>query len=98
MNKLRELRDSPAFWIAFIATLILTWGNDARAEHDSFWYAFPMPQAYLYVADPLQYSLWSAHYGDQVARSPGYRPIVVAHDRSRFRRRACEVRILNAVR
>ncbi len=81
--------------IALLACLNLVFGlNVAHAEHDFFWYAYPMPQAYLYVQDPLRYALWSAYYGDSQARSPVYRPIVVTHDRGRLHRRACEIRVL----
>ncbi len=89
--------------IALLACLNLVFGlNVAHAEHDLFWYAYPMPQAYLYVQDPTRYALWSAHYGDRQARMPigypVYLPVVSTHDRGIFRRRACEVRILNALR
>jgi len=89
--------------IALLVCLNLVFGlNVAHAEHDSFWYAFPMPQAYLYVQDPLRYALWSAHYGDRQARVPVgypvYLPLVSTHDRGRFHRRACEIRILAGVR
>jgi hypothetical protein len=89
--------------IALLACLNLAFGlNVAHAEHDSFWYAYPMPEAYLYVQDPLRYTLWSATYGHRQmytpvyspARSPVYLPVVRHYDRSRFRRRACEIRIL----
>ena len=88
-----------------VALAILVWAAlipNAEAQSDAFWYAYPMPQAYLYVQDPVQYALWSAHYGDRQARVPIgypiYTPVVRHHDRSRFRRRACEVRILSALR
>jgi len=86
--------------IALLACLNLVFGlNVAHAEHDSFWYAYPMPQAYLYVQDPTRYALWSAHYGDRQARVPIgyplYLPVVSTHDRGRLRRRACEIRILS---
>jgi len=89
--------------IALLVCLNLVFGlNVAHAEHDSFWYAFPMPQAYLYVQDPLRYALWSATYGDRQARTPIgypiYMPVVSTHDRGRFHRRACEIRILAGVR
>ena len=89
--------------IALVVCLNLVFGlNVAHAEHDFFWYAFPMPQAYLYVQDPLLYRTWEATYGDRQrhtpvylpTRSPVYRPVVVRHDRSKFRRRQCEIRIL----
>lgn len=71
-----------------------------KAHDDLFWYAYPMPQAYLYVQDPVRYALWSANYGHRQAyvpaRHPVYRPAVLIHDRSRFRRRACEIRILSS--
>ncbi len=84
-------------FIAIIIAIVLL-AQDACAD-DAFWYAYPMPQAYLYVQDPVRYALWSAHYGDrQAARVPigypVYLPVVRHHDRSRFRRRACEIRIL----
>lgn len=95
--------------IALVVWLNLVFGlNVAHAEHDFFWYAYPMPESYLYVEDPLRYSLWSANYGGRqyyspaarypVYRQPVYRPVVSTHDRGRFRRRACEVRILAGVR
>ncbi len=84
-----------------MALLLVAWVPSAEAEHDSFWYAYPMPQAYLYVQDPLRYALWSATYGDRQARMPIgypiYLPVVSTHDRGRLRRRACEVRILAGV-
>ncbi len=85
--------------IALLACLNLVFGlNIAHASDDWFWYAYPMPQSYLYVQDPLRYSLWSAHYGDRQARMPigypVYLPVVSTHDRGRFQRRACEIRIL----
>ena len=88
--------------LALLACLNLAFGlNVAHAEHDLFWYAYPMPQAYLYVQDPLRYALWSATYGDRQARVPIgypiYLPVVSTHDRGRLRRRACEVRILAGV-
>ena len=89
---------SPPKFVALVALLLVAWVPNAEAEHDAFWYAFPMPQAYLYVQDPLRYALWSAHYGDRQARVPVgypiYLPVVSTHDRSRFRRRQCEIRIL----
>lgn len=85
--------------IALLACLNLVFGlNVAHAGDDFFWYAYPMPQAYLYVQDPLRYRMWEASYGyypvHMPARSPAYRPVVRTHDRSRFRRRECEIRIL----
>ena len=91
----------PPRFVALVALLLVAWVPSAEAEHDSFWYAYPMPQAYLYVQDPLRYALWSATYGDRQARMPIgypiYLPVVSTHDRGRFRRRACEVRILAGV-
>ena len=88
-------------FIAIIIAIVLL-AQDACADDDLFWYAYPMPQAYLYVQDPLRYALWSAHYGDRQAyvpaRYPVYLPVVRHHDRARFRRRACEIRILSASR
>jgi hypothetical protein len=94
--KVRKLYS--AFY-ALAALLFLLWVlPKAQADDDLFWYAYPMPQAYLYVRDPLRYALWSAHYGDRQARVPiGYPiyvPLVSTHDRSRLRRRECEIRIL----
>lgn len=83
-----------------VALAILVWAAlipNAEADDDLFWYAYPMPQAYLYVQDPLRYALWSAHYGDRQAyvpaRYPIYSSVVLHHDRSRLRRRECEIRI-----
>jgi hypothetical protein len=92
----------PPRFVALVALLLVAWFSNIRtanAEHDLFWYAYPMPQAYLYVQDPLRYSLWSAHYGGRqyhtpLARSPVYLPVMSTHDRSRWRRRECEIRIL----
>ena len=85
--------------IALLACLNLVFGlNVAHADEDFFWYAYPMPQAYLYVQDPVRYALWSAHYGDRQARVaaqyPIYLPVVATYDRGRLRRRACEIRVL----
>jgi hypothetical protein len=84
-----------------VALAILVWAAlmpNAEADDDLFWYAYPMPQAYLYVQDPVRYALWSAHYGDSQARVPIgysiYTPVVRHHSNSRLRRRACEIRIL----
>lgn len=93
--------------IVLAVCLSLLFGlNVAHAEHDSFWYAYPMPQAYLYVQNPVLYRMWEANYGYRQtytpmyspARSSAYLPVVRHHDRSRFRRRACEVRILSGSR
>ncbi len=84
--------------IALVVLLCAAWISNAEADDDLFWYAYPMPQAYLYVQDPTRYALWSAHYGDRQARMPIgypiYLPAVRTHDSSRLRRRACEIRIL----
>ncbi len=92
--------DRNLFWavILFTWALMAFWHKPAQADDDLFWYAYPMPQAYLYVQDPLRYALWSAHYGDRQARVPigypVYLPVVSTHDRGRLRRRECEIRIL----
>ena len=92
------------FWMFALAMFGLGFflPSTAEADDDLFWYAYPMPQAYLYVQDPLRYALWSAHYGDRQAyvpaRYPVYLPVVRHHDHARFRRRACEIRILSASR
>lgn len=105
MNKLRELRDSPAFWLGLIATWLVLNADEVFAD-DLFWYAYPMPQAYLYVQNPVLYRMWEANYGYRQtytpmyspARSSAYLPVVRHYNRSRFRRRACEVRILSGSR
>ena len=88
------------FWLFAVAMFGLGFflPSTAEADDDLFWYAYPMPQAYLYVRDPLRYALWSAHYGYRQARVPIgypiYLPAVSTHDRGRLRRRECEIRIL----
>ena len=105
----KHIRLSGPSWIFFWLFAVAMFGlgfflpSNAEAGDDWFWYAYPMPESYLYVDDPLRFSLWSANYGGRqyytpLARSPVYVPVVRHHDRSRFRRRACEVRILSAVR
>lgn len=100
--KVEKLYSAFFFVLAVIAMLWFAFMPKAEASDDLFWYAYPMPQAYLYVQDPLRYALWSAHYGDRQARVPIgypiYLPVVSTHDRSRLRRRECEIRILAGVR
>jgi hypothetical protein len=79
--------------------LLMFFAGLAHAGHDSFWYAYPMPQAYLYVQNPVLYRMWEANYGyGTLLRSPAYQPVVVAHDRGRLQRRACEIRVRSAAR
>lgn len=100
--KVSKLYSAFFFALGLIAMLWFAFMPKAQASDDLFWYAYPMPQAYLYVRDPLRYALWSAHYGDRQAyvpaRYPIYSPVVLHHDRSRLRRRECEIRILAGVR
>lgn len=100
--KVSKLYSAFFFALAVIVIVCLAFIPKVQASDDLFWYAYPMPQAYLYVRDPLRYALWSAHYGDrQAARVPLgypiYLPVVSTHDRSRLRRRECEIRILAGV-
>lgn len=96
--KVEKLYSAFFFVLAVIAMLWFAFMPKVEASDDLFWYAYPMPQAYLYVKDPLRYALWSAHYGDRQARVPLgypiYLPVVSTHDRGRLRRRECEIRIL----
>ena len=56
-----------------LAVVVLFWFANikpAKAD-DLFWYVFPMPQAYLYVEDPVLYRTWEAHYGERSVIVPG---------------------------
>lgn len=100
--KVSKLYSAFFFALGLIAMLWFAFMPKAQASDDLFWYAYPMPQAYLYVQNPLLYRMWEANYGYRQtytpmyspARSSAYMPVVRHYNRTRFRRRECEIRIL----
>lgn len=61
----------PLFYVLLVVvTALFIIVKQAKAD-DAFWYYYPMPQAYLYVDDPVLYRMWEAQYIERSVTVPG---------------------------